>query len=149
MEASKIVFLLNESVTAVRAIYEPDAPATQPKSYVFKSFDPQIKVGDLAIVETNTRFGYTVVKIIEVDVDVDLESPTELKWLIQRLDTTGHERMLKDEAAAVEAVNAAARRKKRAELRDMMFKDQAEMVSSLAITHAGESEMVEPPAKPE
>jgi len=152
VDNSKIVFLLNESVTAVKAVYEPGedmlSKTATPKVYTFKSFDPSVKVGDLAVVETNTRFGFTVVKIIEVDVDVDFDSPIELKWLVQRLDTASHEAMLKSEAEAIAAVNAAEKRRKRDELRATMFKDHEAKIASLSITHQGE-EVITPPSAPD
>ena len=148
MDNSKIVFLINDSVTAVRAQYEPDAAGASPKTYVFKSFDTGLKVDDYAIVQTNTRFGLTIVKIVEVNVDVDFDSPTELKWLLQRVDLTAFKLMLAQEADAVSAVQQAELRRKKAELRATMFKDHEASILSLAIANHKEPELVEPPAAP-
>ena len=144
MDNSKIVFLINDSVTAVRAKYED---GNDTKTYTFKSFDSSVEVDDLAIVQSNTRHGYTVVKITEVNVDVDFDSPTELKWLVQKIDLAGFKQMLAQEAEAVSAVQQAELRRKKEELRRTMFKDHEERIASLAIAHHGE-EVVTPEQPP-
>lgn len=132
MDNSKIVFLINDQVRAVRAIYEEEAQTNQ-KKHVFKTLDQELAVDDLAIVETSTRHGYAVVKIVEADIDVNFDDPIELKWVVQRLDQSVYAGIKKQEAAAISAVQQAELRRKKAELRATMFKDHEESIAQLAL----------------
>lgn len=66
MDNSRIVFLINDQVRAVKAKYEDSGAAE-----MFKTFDATIQVGDLAVVQSTTRHMMTVVKVTEIDVDVN------------------------------------------------------------------------------
>ena len=81
MDNSKIVFLINDQARAVMGTYEPGAAPE-----IFKTLDGSLKVNDLAVVQTTTRHGMTVVKITEVGIEVDLDSTVPLKWLVQKID---------------------------------------------------------------
>lgn len=145
MDNSKIVFLINDSVSAVRAQYEPETVGASPKTYVFKSFDPSVKVGDFAVVQSSTRFGLTVVKIIEINVDVDFDSPIALSWLLQKIDYDAFQKVLAQEADAVSVVQQAELRRKKAELRSTMFKDHEASINALALSsHHTSTSLVEP-----
>lgn len=146
MDSSKIVFLVNDHVSAVRAVYEDDNSA---KKYVFKCFDQSIKIGDLAVVQTGTRFGFTVVKILETNIDVDFDSPIEFKWLVQKVDLDGFNGILAQEGQAIAAVQSAELRRKKAELRRTMFADAAENIAALPLAGIGDSTTVyETPPSP-
>lgn len=133
MENSKIVFLINDQVRAVKAVYEETANVAQ-KVYVFKTMDNSIRKDDMLIVETNTRHGFTVVKCVETDVDVNFEDPTELKWVVARVDLEDFNRVKAQEVDAIAAVKQAELRRKKAELRETMFKDHEESIKALALS---------------
>lgn len=133
MNKSTIVLLINDSARAIKAIYETGhAPS------VFKTLDQFIKVDDLVVVETNTRHGMTVVKVTEVDIDVDFDSTGEVNWVIQKVDADAHKALLRQEDEAIAAVNSAERRRKKEQLRESLFADHQERLKSLAISNLTE-----------
>ncbi len=142
MESSKLIFLVNDAARAVKAIYEPGAPAE-----IFKTLDGTLKVDDLAIVQSTTRHGFTVVKITEVGIEPDLDSATPMKWLLHKIDVKAFGELLKDEAKAADHVQGVERRKRKEELRKALIGDAAD-ISALAISHAGEVFEAAPPPPP-
>ena len=139
MDNSRIVFLINDQVRAVKAKYEDTGNAE-----VFKTFDPTIKVGDLAVVQSSTRLFMTVVKITEADVDVNFDSTTHINWIVQKIDGPKFDAILALEAQAITAVQQAELRRKKEELRATMFKDHEASISALALTSHGDADLVEP-----
>lgn len=132
MDNSKIVFLINDQVRAVRAVYEETSNKTQ-QVYVFKTLDQTLAVDDLAVVESGTRHGFTIVKLIEVDVDLNFDDPAETKWVVAGVRMEDFSAIKKQEAAAISAVQQAELRRKKAELRATMFKDHEESIAQLAL----------------
>lgn len=131
MKNSMIVFLINDDVRAIRGQYEDGG-----KHEMFKTMDPTIKVDDLVVVESSTRHGMTVVKVTEVeDVEPDLEHGPDLKWVVQKVDMVSFSAMLAKEHQAITTVQQAEKRRKKAELRDRMFKDHEQQMKSLALSN--------------
>lgn len=128
MNNSAIVFVLNDSVRGVKVSYEPGA-----NTHLFKSLDPTIEVGDIVIVPTDTRHNFTCVKVTEVDVDPDLESSLDLKWIVGKADMAAYEEVLKNEKTAIAAVGKAEKARRRRELRESLFKNEEEEMAGLAI----------------
>lgn len=91
MNYSTAVMLINPNIRAIKAIYEPDSVDLAGKvvragqRYIFKTLDPSIIKGDLIVVPTTTRHGFTVVKVEEVDVEIDFEASIELKWIVDKV----------------------------------------------------------------
>jgi hypothetical protein len=131
MNYSTAVFLINNECRAIVCTYEAGdkAPRT-----TFKTLDPNIAVGDFVVVSTDTRHGMTVCKVVDVDVDVDFDSPVHMGWIIERVDNARYEQTLKQETKAIQVVKSAELRKKRDELRDAMFKDHLETLKSLELS---------------
>jgi hypothetical protein len=129
VDNSKIVFLINDQARAIMATYEPGAPAE-----MFKTLDDGISVGDLAVVQSTTRHMMTVVKVTAVDVDVNFDSTTPLKWIVSRIDAPAFEATLAAEGQAISAVQAAELRRKKEELRKTMFADHEESIARLSLT---------------
>lgn len=133
MRNSMIVFLINDSVRGVMGQYEEGG-----KKELFKTLDPDLAVDDFAVVESTTRHGMTVVKICEVDVDVDIEDAIDPKWVVQRIDSESFASIIEQEKAAITAVQTAERKRKREELKAQMFKDHEESLKTLAIASSGQ-----------
>lgn len=132
MNNSKIVFIVNQATRLIKASYDgPLSEAT--KGTPFKTLDPSIKVDDLVIVETSTRHGFTVVKVTEVDLDVDFDSTEELRWAFNPLDLAGFQELKAAEQAAIEKVRAIELKKKRAALQAAMFADDEEAMNQLKL----------------
>lgn len=99
------VFLIDpENVRAVRCRYEaPEHAATT----MFKTMDKTIVKDDLVLIPTNTRHGFTVVKVTELDVEVDINSPVPIQWIAAKLDLTDHFALLANEKVANSQINHA------------------------------------------
>lgn len=138
MDNSRIVFLINDTVRAVMAKYEDGASAE-----MFKTFDSTLEVGDLAVVESNTRHNMTVVKVTAIDVDVNFDATTPLKWIVQKIDKPAFDAILTQEGQAVAAVQAAELRRKKEELRKTMFKDHEASIAALTLATVTESPVTE------
>ena len=131
MNYTTAVFLINNTVRAVMCNYEPDAPD---KKVMFKTLDPAIKVGDLVIVPTKTRHGMTVSKVVEVDVDVDFDSGTQVGWLVCKVEQASYEATLAQEAQAISVITSAEKTKKRNELAAALLADSKDALKALPIT---------------
>lgn len=135
MDASKIVFLINDQVRLIRVSYDTQPlNAEKPTGYSFKTLDQSIKVGDYVVVETNTRHGLTVCKVEEVDLDVDFDDGISLKWAFQRVDSANIESIRAAETEAIAAAKRAELKRKRAQLREGIFAEHSEMLSELSLT---------------
>lgn len=138
MDNSKIIFLINDDVRAIQGKYEEHG-----KVETFKTLDPTISVGDLAVVESTTRYDVTTVKIVAVDIDVNFDDGTPLKWALQRIDKEGFDQTIALEAEAITAVQAAERRRKKAELRATLFKDHEASINSLKLANHSDDPITE------
>lgn len=129
MDNSKIVFLINDQARAIEAKYEDGS-----NSDVFKTLDASIRVDDMVVVQSGTRLNMTVAKVTAVDVDVNFDSTTPIKWIVQRVNKPQFDAVLASEAEAISAVQAAELRRKKAELRKNMFADHEDSIAKLSLT---------------
>lgn len=136
MNYSTAIFLINENVRAVMCAYEnkENAPKT-----MFKTVDPDIKEGDFVIVQSSTRHGMTVVKVVDTDPEIepDFDSNEELKWIVGTIDLEDFEELKKMEDDAIVAIKKAEKRKKRDDLRKTLMADYEETIKELPIAGAG------------
>jgi hypothetical protein len=148
MNFTTAVFLVNENARAMRCVYEPapddltnnsheKLPRAPLKEYVFKTLDQTIHKDDLCVVPSGTRHGFTVVKVIEEDVDVDLDAPFEMKWIVAKVDTVQYQSLLDMEKDAVSKIRKADIRKKRSDLATNLFKDNIEEMKALDLANVG------------
>lgn len=127
MNMTTAVFLINDKVRAVMGTYEADRPNGHPEGIftapreLFKTFNADVKVGDLCIVPSNTRHNFTVVKIVDVDVEIDFDSPKKAAWLVGTVDTAEYERLMGEESKAIKKINEARAFKRREELREALI----------------------------
>lgn len=135
MHSSRKVFLLNDLTRAIAATYE-DLPGV--KKATFKTLDQRIQVDDLIVVPTETRHGMTVCKVVETDLDIELDSSAAIEWVVDVVDVSAHERKVADEQVALDKIKSAEIRKKRQELKQALFADQEANLKALAISHDSE-----------
>ena len=138
MDSSRIVLLINDDCRAITARYEDGG-----KAETFKTMDPTIMTDDLVVVVSGTRHGMTVAKVVEVDVDVNFDTIEPVKWVVQRIDKIAFDALLEREKEGVDAVNAAERRRKKAELRKNMMADHEAMIGALSITKIEDADATE------
>lgn len=121
MNYSTAVMLINENIRAIQTIYEPDEPGRKQPRTIFKTLDSSINTGDFVVVPTDTRHGMTVVEVVEVDVDVDFESNTPVKWIISKVEIEENNKILKEEEKWIEALKESEKRRKREEIKANML----------------------------
>ena len=139
MNYSKAIFLINDDVIAVRCSYAPAAGTTVPVPLdkepkfnrpeewtTFKTFNKDLKVGDYVVVPSGTRWGVTVCRVAEVDIDLDLETGEDVGWIIGRVSLEDYKRLQAQEEQAIAAIKSAQKRKKREELKEAMLADMPE-----------------------
>lgn len=134
MNYSTAVFLINDKLRALTAIYEPDVGTALAKREMFKTLDPTIKVGDLLVVPTDTRHKMTVVKVTEVDVDVDYDSPAQVRWVVGKVDDEPFKRITAQEEEAIKLMKNAEALDKREVLRKKMSAFRMDEIKALPIT---------------
>lgn len=76
-----------------------------------------MKVDDYAVVETNTRWGFTVFKITAIDVDVDFDAHKQVGWVVGKIDMTAHDNIKKMESAAIDLIKKGELRKRREDIK--------------------------------
>jgi len=125
MNYSTAVFLINKDVRAVACSYEigADGKGKQP-FYHFKSLDSTLAVGDYVVIPTDTRHNLTVARVEQLNVDVDLDAPHQLKWIVGRVDRGAYENVLAQEQQAIDVIKSAELRRKRDDLRKAVMIDQ-------------------------
>lgn len=139
MNRSTTVFLIDNTVKALKAIYEEGG-----KVETFKTFDNTIKVGDILVAESGTRHGFTTVKVTETDVTIDIDdSSVNVKWIVAKVDLDQHKTILEQEAAAIDKVRIAEFNKKKRDLiANMASPEDAEALRSISVNPAITQETV-------
>lgn len=117
---STAVMLFNPKIRAINIFYNPIEKDPSQSSFTFKSLDPTIETDDLVVIPTDTRHGFTVVKVAEVDVEVDIESDTQLKWIASKLDTRANDAVLLEEGKWIAQMKKGEARKRREEIKKNM-----------------------------
>lgn len=137
MNYSTAIFLISDQARAIVATYETGEKA--PRT-VFKTLDARVKVDDYVVVPTDTRHSMTVCRVVEVDVEPDFDSATEIKWIIGTVETADFDDLKRQEEEAVGKIKAAEKRKKREELRQALIADAEGDLKMLPIYTAGTPE---------
>lgn len=128
MNYSTAIFLINGDVRAVSVSYEQDAEGKGVKPFhLFKTFDPDVDVLDFVIIPTGTRHNMTVARVEEVDVEIEVDSTADLKWLVGRVDTAAHAAVVAQEAEAIAKIKSAEKRAKQDELRAKLLADNPDL----------------------
>ena len=143
MNRSTTVFLINKDVMACKGMWEDGG-----KVELFKTFDRSIKKDDVVVTTSTTRHGFSVVKITEADVGVDIKDDNlSVRWIVAKLDLTEHNEILKNEADAVAKVQQAEFNKMRRDLMDNLVNpEDADAIRALPIYKNGAKPIVEAPA---
>lgn len=139
MNYSTAIFLINKAVVAVKVSYDQDkAQPGNPAGnlQVFKTFDTTLAKGDFVIVPTDTRWNMTVCRVEEVGVEVDLESSSQIGWLISRADRGDYDVVVSEEEAAIAAIKSAEKRRKQEDLIASLLADNPDLAQLQAVRPA-------------
>lgn len=122
MNYSTAVMLFNQDIRAVRVSYDPnDLVDKKPRSYLFKTLDPDLKVGDYVTIPTDTRHNLTAARVEEIDSEVDFDSSVEIKWIVSRVPVKEYEGILSDEQEWISQMKKAQNRKKKEDIKKNMI----------------------------
>lgn len=119
MNYSTAIFLVNDKARAVRVSYDPDVPKNNASNKFFKTFLPaeELEKGDYVVVPTNTRHGFTVGKVEEIDFRVRIDSNETFDWIVGKVDKKTYDYLVDQEKKVIDRVADAEENKKRAELK--------------------------------
>lgn len=133
MNYSAAVMLVNESIRAILCEYDPKDST---KKYIYKTLDASIKRGDLCVVPSTTRHNRTVVKVIDVDVDIlDLiESTVQVEWIVGKIDNADYAAIKRVEDEAIQKMKDAEKLRKKKELQEKLFAHDMDLLKGLPIS---------------
>lgn len=127
MNQSASVMLFEENgVRPVRVEYDPDNAGNNKgamHTHFFKCVDPEVEKGDLVIIQTSTRQGFTIAKVVAIgyaDVPVDFEDQTNWQWVGGKFDVGGFKDILETEKKLIGLVAEANANMMRAKLQEAM-----------------------------
>lgn len=150
MNYSTAIFALSNTVRGVMVNYDPEDKYE--KNFLCKTFDQTIKVDDYVVVPTDTRHKMTVVKVIEVDVEPEMDSSIEYKWLVGRVDCADFEEIKEKEEQAIKVLRTAQKRRKKKEVREAMLEglkeDEVKALPLYTIGEVEENVKEDPPMGP-
>lgn len=131
MNLTAAVMLFPENgVRPCRVEYDPDIARNNSPNKLFKCVDPDIKKGDLVIVQTGTRHGFTIAKVEAIgyaDVPVNFETSDQWGWVAGKFDEPAFKTILESEQKLIGAVAEANANKMRADLKNSMGLDNVSL----------------------
>lgn len=147
MNYSLAVLLLNDNCRAIKATYEPDPKddkLPRPKRELFKTFDQTIMIGDIVMVPSTTRHNVTSVRVVETDVELDVHTTGDVKWIIGKVDQREFTKLKEMEEQAISAIKesekTAARKKMRTEMLQHM--DEA-AIKQIDLVNVGPGHLID------
>lgn len=139
---STVLFLINDDIRAVRVSYEDN---NRSRETIKKTFLQDLKVGDYVLVETDTRWGATVCKVVAVNVEPDFTSSERIGWIFGRAPLEDLESLKAQETQALTIINEAQKRKAKEELRKTIMDAAGADLKQLTAYHQKDDVVVEPP----
>lgn len=141
MNYSTAIFLINDKTRAVYGTYEAGDNAART---LFKTLDQTIQKDDLVLVQTGTRHGFTVVKIVDADVEFDIETSTKIDWVVGKIDLATFQTLSDAEQDAIRMIQSAEKNRKREELRKSILADVEGKIGGMAIAAIGHESTGQP-----
>jgi hypothetical protein len=122
------VFLYNKEARAIDIVYDLNIPDEQQKAYTVKTIFPDLVEGQLVILPTKNRSGFTVVKVVELGTEekLDFDSSIEYVWVAGKFDRGYYDQLVKAEKQGEDVVRKADFRKRVRELADNLPDDVAQ-----------------------
>lgn len=126
MNKTTAIFLALDGVRCVSVAY--DTGGTDHKGKMipkdiksFKTMDRSIEKDQLVVIPTDNRWGFTIGKVVDVDLHVDFDSNEQMRWIVSVLDTAAYDRMLKSEGEMMNVVADADRNARQQKLKEQIF----------------------------
>jgi hypothetical protein len=121
MNYSTAIFLINDNVRALYVRYEV---GDRTQRYMVKTFDQGIVVDDYLVVPQTGKYNMAIAKVTDVDVDVDFDSMTFVPWVLQKLDFSPFNEIIRQEDVAIAAIKEARFEERRNELASALMKSR-------------------------
>jgi hypothetical protein len=137
MNYTTAAMLVNDNIRAIMCAYDVGTDKVPATSYMFKTLDTSIKVGDLVVVPSDTRHKFTTVKVTDIDVEPDFKSPIQIKWVAAKIDLENYALIHSEEDKMIEAIKASQKLKAKQELKKDLLGLHEEAISNLSITNMG------------
>jgi hypothetical protein len=117
-KTNHIISLLQSGYTTIGCCF-PQIDGTireGSRKYTYKTTDLNLKVDDLVLVKTGNDL--KVVKVMEVHAtpQIDIDSSIHYTWIIQKIDTTHYDSLLKKEDEFAESLQAIEKEKRKAQM---------------------------------
>ena len=112
MNYSTAISLVDSNVYFVGTVFNNQTG----NRYVYKTIIPDLKEGDIVVVETKDRLGIATVADLDPDVDYT-GSEIQYKWVVTKLDLAGHQKLLESEKEIVADIKRAEKRKRQEAVR--------------------------------
>lgn len=132
--------LFDGKIRFIRAIYEPNG-----KPELFKIEDPTIHVGDYLNVMSTARLNVTTVRVVEEDIDTDIDGNEVAYLTVQKIDFKPYFEALEREQRANALIRAAELRKKREDMRAALFANHDELMKTITGETADDKGLPPPP----
>lgn len=116
MNYSTAVFLINDQVRAIYAIYENEKQGERVRRYLFKTFNKDVKVGDYIVVPSTIRLLFDIALVTDVDVDIDIDSATNVDWVVSVIDISDFYKLIEEEKNAITTIKQAQMSERRDKL---------------------------------
>lgn len=97
--------------------YEPAQPS---RKKMVKSFNPDYKVGDYVVVETDTRHEFTVVKVTDIKVEADIDDEDLVRWIVGGVAMEDHQALLAKEQLMLSTLKKASKSAAAAKMQKQM-----------------------------
>lgn len=126
MRQSHILSMLQTGYTTIKVVYNiPKAVVTDPtcslpkdvqKGYTFKTAI-DVEVNDLVVVP-HDKNGLAICQVVEVhkEPELDLDAPYDYKWVIDKIDLTTYQHLLKAEQKGLEGLRKLEVQKRKADI---------------------------------
>ena len=133
---STVLFLINDDIRAIRVAYEDGG---KNRETVKKTFLRDLAIGDYVLVETETRWGATVCRVVALDVEVDFTSTERIGWIFAKAPLDDLEKLKEQETSALQIINEARKREAKEKLRETIMAQCGSQLKALPAFSVRES----------
>lgn len=133
---SLAAFLLDNGPRCIKVSY--DRAANRKGDYEpvdvksFKTFDTSIKKDDFVVIPTDTRWGFSVGRVEEVDTRINYSSSEQMRWIAGKVDTKSYNDVLAQEEKLIGTVARAQETKAKRELAEELKQMDPELTALLS-----------------
>lgn len=137
---TQFILVVSEKVKVAKVSWSKE----EEEKGVFKFYkyldDLNLQPDDKVVIQTNSRWGLAVGKVIETDNEHELSPSAEIDWIVDRIDTESYEDMLDTEKNIIKQAAKARKQKEREEAKAEM---KAYMEASDTVPLLGDDTLIQ------